>query len=146
MARVATYLNFTRQTEEAFKFYKSVFGGEFDGNGIMKFSDAPPVDGMQPMADDEKNLVMHVSLPILGGAHYLMGSDAPQSHGFNVVVGNNTHITLTPDSKDETKILFDALSKGGKVTMNLQDTFWGAYYGQCTDKFGVQWMFNFENK
>jgi PhnB protein len=146
MAKVSTYLNFLREAEEAFIFYKSVFGGEFDGDGIMRFSSAPPDGGMPPLAENEKNLVMHVSLPILGGTHHLMGCDTPESHGFNLVVGTNIYITLTPDSKSETKQLFDSLSKDGKVTMNLQDTFWGSYYGQCTDKFGIQWMFNFENK
>ena len=140
MARVSTYLNFPRNTEEAFNFYRSVFGGEFTG-GINRFSDIPPADGMPPLPDDVKNLVMHVELPVTGG-HVLMGTDAPESMGFNVNFGNNMHINLEPDTREETKKLFNALSAGGKVTMDLQDMFWGAYYGSCTDKFGVQWMFN----
>jgi PhnB protein len=84
---------------------------------------------------------MHVELPVTGG-HVLMGTDAPESMGFNVNFGNNMHINLEPDTREETKKLFNALSAGGKVTMDLQDMFWGAYYGSCTDKFGVQWMFN----
>jgi PhnB protein len=145
MARTSTYLNFPRNTEEAFNFYKSVFGGEFGGNGIARFKDIPPADGAPPMAPEDKNLIMHIELPLLGG-HLLMGTDAPESMGFKVIPGNNVHISLEPDTREETKKLFDALSKGGKVTMPLQDMFWGAYYGSCTDKFGIQWMLNCEAK
>jgi PhnB protein len=140
MARVSTYLNFPRNTEEAFNFYKSIFGGDFIG-GVSRFKDIPPAEGMPPIAEGDKNLVMHIELPIFGG-HSLMGTDAPETMGFKVNVGNNVHISLQPDTRKETKKLFDALSAGGKVTMDLQDMFWGAYYGSCTDKFGVQWMFN----
>jgi len=141
MARTGTYLNFSRNTEEAFNFYKSVFGGEFGGNGISRFKDIPPADGMPEIADSDKNLVMHVELPILGG-HRLMGTDSPESMGFTLNMGNNVHISLEPETREETRKLFNALSAGGKVTMELQDMFWGDYYGSCTDKFGVQWMFN----
>lgn len=141
MARVSTYLNFPRNTEEAFNFYRSVFGGEFSAGGIARFSDVPPSDDMPPLPEADKNLVMHIELPILGG-HVLMGTDAPESMGFHVNFGNNVYINLEPDTREETKRLFDALSGGGKVTMELQDMFWGAYYGSCTDKFGVQWMVN----
>jgi PhnB protein len=144
MARVSTYLNFATQTEEAFNFYKSVFGGEFTG-GINRFSDIPPSDGMPPVGEDIKNLVMHIELPILGG-HVLMGTDSPAQMGFTVNFGNNIHINLEPDTREETRKLFNALSAGGKVTMELQDMFWGAYYGSCTDKYGVQWMFNCANE
>ena len=145
MAKVGTYLNFPRNTEEAFNFYKSVFKNEFGGNGISRFKDIPPSPDAPPVAKEDLNLVMHVELPILGG-HLLMGTDAPESMGFNVNKGNNVHISLEPSSREETKAIFDALSKGGKVTMELQDTFWGAYYGSCTDKFGIQWMVNFPTK
>lgn len=141
MARVSTYLNFGRNTEEAFNFYKGIFGGEFGGNGINRFGDIPPSDEMPPLPEADKNLVMHVELEILGG-HRIMGTDAPESMGFKVDKGNNVHLNLEPDTKAETKRLFDALSAGGQVTMELQDMFWGAYYGSCTDKFGIQWMFN----
>ena len=144
MASVSTYLNFPRQTEEAFNFYKSVFGGEFN-NGIARFSEVPPQEGAPEMPEADKNLVMHIELPILGG-HVLMGTDAPESMGFTVNFGNNVYIMLQPDSREETKKLFDALSVGGKVTMELQDMFWGDYYGSCTDKYGVQWMFDFSKK
>jgi len=145
MAQVSTYLNFQRNTEEAFNFYRSIFGGEFSRGGIARFSDIPPSDDMPPIAEADKNLVMHIELPILGG-HLLMGTDAPESMGFKVNEGNNVHINLEPDSRAETKRLFDALSAGGIVTMELQDMFWGAYYGSCTDKFGINWMFNLPNK
>lgn len=145
MARTSTYLNFPRQTEEAFNFYKSIFGTEFSGGGIARFSDVPATDGMPPLAEEDKNLVMHIELPILGG-HMLMGTDAPESMGFKVNFGNNIYINLEPDTKEETKKLFDALSAGGKVEQELADMFWGAYFGSCKDKYGVQWMFNCSTK
>lgn len=144
MARVSTYLNFARNTEEAFNFYKSVFGGEFEG-GINRFSQVPPQPGQPPMSEQDKNLVMHVSLPILAG-HRLMGTDAPESMGFKVNQGNNVYINLEPDTRAETTKLFSALSAGGKVTMPLQEMFWGDFFGSLTDKFGVQWMFNCTSK
>lgn len=145
MASVSTYLNFPRNTEEAFNFYKSVFGGEFYGGRIMRFGDIPPSDDNPPMAEEDKNLVMHVELRILG-SHTLMGTDAPESMGFKVNFGNNSYINLQPDTRPETKELFDKLSAGGKVSMPLQDMFWGDYFGSCIDKFGVHWMFNCSEK
>jgi PhnB protein len=142
MAMVGTYLNFSRNTEEAFNFYKSVFGGEFSRGGISRLGDIPTGEGMPVIAEEDKNLIMHVELPILGG-HLLMGTDAPESMGFHLNQGNNIYIELEPDSRAETNRLFNALSAGGKITMDLQDMFWGSYYGTCVDKFGVQWMFNF---
>jgi len=144
MARVSTYLNFSNQTEQAFMFYKSVFGTEFEG-GISRFKDIPPSPEAPPLAEAEQHLIMHVALPIVGG-HMLMGTDAPESMGFKVVPGNNVYINLEPDTKEETRKLFAALSQGGRVTMELQDMFWGAYYGSCIDKFGIQWMFNCATK
>jgi PhnB protein len=93
----------------------------------------------------DKNLVMHIELSITGG-HVLMGTDAPETMGFTVNYGNNVHINIEPDTRAETKKLYEALSIGGKVTMELQEMFWGDYYGSCTDKFGVQWMFNCPEK
>ena len=145
MARVNTYLNFSRNTEEVFNFYRSIFGGEFGGAGISRFSDIPPFEGMPQLAEEDKNLIMHIELPILGG-HVLMGTDAPESMGFRVIQGNNIYINLEPDTKADTKRLFDALSLGGSVQQELQDMFWGAYYESCTDKYGVQWMFNCNGK
>ena len=144
MARTSTYLNFPRQTEEAFLFYKTVFGGEFLGDGINRFGEIPMDDATPPVAEEDKKLVMHVELAIVGG-HILMGTDAPESMGFTVNIGNNMYINLEPDSREETKQLFDKLSAGGKIEMELQDMFWGAYFGSCKDKFGVQWMFNCAN-
>ena len=145
MARTSSYLNFPRHTEEAFLFYQSVFGGEFINGGISRFGDIPPMEGGPEMSESDKNLVMHIELAITGG-HILMGTDAPETMGFTVNMGNNMHLNLEPDTREEAKRLFDALSDGGTVTMDLQDAFWGAYYGSCIDKFGVQWMFNVNNQ
>ena len=145
MASVSTYLNFERDTEAAFNFYKSLFGGSFEGPGIMRMGDAPPQEGMPPLSDADKKLVMHVELKILG-SHSLMGTDAPESMGFKLNKGNNVFINLQPDTRKETDKLFKGLSAGGKVTMELQDMFWGDYFGSCVDKFGVNWMFNCAEK
>ena len=145
MARVSTYLNFPGNTEEAFMFYKSVFGGEFHGKGIQRFGDIPADAEHPPMPEEIKKLILHVELPILGG-HILMATDAPESMGFTLNTGNNTHINLEPESREETKRLFDALSEGGTITMPLKDMFFGAYYGSCTDKYGINWMFNYSDK
>lgn len=144
MARTSTYLNFTRSTEEAFTFYKSVFGGEFDG-GIHRMGEVPAQPGNPELSPEDKHLVMHVALPILGG-HMLMGTDAPESMGFKVTFGNNLFINLEPDTRGETERLFNALSEGGTISMQLQEMFWGDYFGSCTDKFGVLWMFNCSSK
>jgi len=135
MARVSTYLNFPGSTEEAFAFYKSVFGTDFSGP-IARFKDIPPHPGQPPLAEADKNLVLHVELPILGG-HILMATDAPESMGFTVTPGNNMHINLEPDTRSETERLFKALSEGGKVEMPLQDMFWGGYFGSLVDRFGI---------
>jgi PhnB protein len=144
MARVSAYLNFANQAEAAFNFYKSVFGTEFEG-GINRFGDMPPQEGMPPLSDEVKNLVLHVSLPITGG-FMLMGSDAPEQMGFKVNMGNNVYINLEPDTKEEADRLFNALSAGGAVEMPMADMFWGAYFGSFTDKFGIKWMVNFSKK
>lgn len=144
MATVGTYLNFKNNTEEAFTFYKSVFGGEFMG-GINRFRDIPPQEGTPTIPEEDKNLVMHVALPILGG-HMLMGTDAPASMGFTVVPGNNVYISLHPDTRADTDRLFAALADGGTVEMPLKDMFWGDYYGSLTDKFGTKWMVNCSEK
>lgn len=141
MARVSTYLNFPGNTEEAFNFYRSVFGGEFCGGGVGRFRDIPVQEGMPKMSETDNDLIMHIELELPGG-HILMGSDAPESMGFEVKFGNNIHINLEPDTREETRKLFDSLSEGGKVKMELQDMFWGAYFGSCTDKYGVHWTFN----
>lgn len=146
MARVSTYLNFPGNTEEAFIFYKSVFGGEFGGGGLKRFGDLPPIEGQPPMTEEHKKLIIHAELQITGG-HYIMATDAPESMGFTIVKGNNMHINLEPETREETKRLFDALSRGGVVTMKLQDMLLGddyfAYYGSCTDQYGINWMLNY---
>ena len=143
MARVSTYLNFPRTTEKAFEFYRSVFGTQFDGP-ISRMGEAPPTPGQPPLSEADQNLVLHVALPILAG-HVLMGTDAPESMGFTVSHGNAVSINLEPDTRAETKKLFDALAQGGKVEMPLQDMFWGALFGSLVDRFGVRWMFNCNN-
>ena len=144
MASVSTYLNFKRQTEEAFNFYKSIFKTEFEGQ-INRFRDLPTMPGQPPVADADKDLVMHITLPILGG-HRLMGTDAPESMGFKVNQGNNVYINLEPDTRGETDRLFKALAEGGQVEMQLAEQFWGDYFGSLTDKFGMKWMFNCTSK
>ena len=144
MARVSTYLNFPRNTEEAFNFYKSVFGTEFEGE-IDRFSSNPPQEGQPPLAEEDKNLIIHIALPILGG-HVLMGTDAPESMGFNLLKGNNMHINLEPDTRSETERLFNALAEGAEVDMPLEEMFWGGYFGSLTDKFGINWIFNCDSK
>ena len=139
MARTSTYLNFPRSTEAAFAFYKTVFRSEYAGP-IHRFDSVPP-NPEQPLADADKNLVMHVELPILGG-HILMGTDAPESMGFNCKPGTNIYINLEPDTREEADRLFSALSEGGKVEMALTDMFWGDYFGSLADKYGVLWMIN----
>jgi uncharacterized glyoxalase superfamily protein PhnB len=141
MARVSTYLNFANKTEEAFNFYKDAFQTAFTEPGIRRMGDMPPMEGMPPMSDAVKNLVMHVELPITGG-HILMGTDAPEEMGFTVTAGNSMHINLDTDTREEATRLFAVLSEGGKISMPLGEMFWGAYFGSFTDKFGINWMVN----
>ncbi len=145
MSKVSTYLNFERETEAAFNFYKSVFKTEFSEYGIMRFGDIPEMPDQPAIPEEDKQLVMHIELPIIGG-HTLMGTDAPQSMGFSLNKGNNVYIMLQPDTRAETKELFDALLVGGEIEQDLQEMFWGDYYGSLIDKFGVRWMFNCEEK
>lgn len=145
MARTCTYLNFQRNTEDAFRFYRSVFGGEFGSGGISRFRDIPLLEGGEPIDEKDKNLVLHVELELPGG-HLLMGTDAPESMGFKVFFGNNFFISIEMDTRADTRRLFEKMSKGGKITMKLQEMIWGAYMGTCTDKYGVQWMFNYTKK
>ena len=139
MPSINSYLNFAGNTEEAFKFYQSVFGGELS---IMHFSDTPAGDNVPPTVKDK---VMHASLPI-GKDNILMATDACEEMGFNLKQGNNYYICISPDSKEEADKLFNDLAEGGKVNMPLADMFWGAYYGDLTDKFGIQWMVNYKKQ
>jgi PhnB protein len=140
MARVSTYLNFPGTTEDAFNFYRSVFGGEFIGP-IARFGDMPSTPDQPELPPEAKNLILHIELRILGG-HVLMATDAVASMGFTVAIGNNTHINLEPDTREEAERLFNGLSVGGQIEMPLQDMFWGAYYGSFVDRFGIHWMVN----
>lgn len=139
MATINVYLNFMGNTEEAFNFYKSVFGGEFAG-GISRFKDTPHGDALSA-ADKEK--IMHVALPV-GKENVLMGTDLLESAGHKLIAGNNYSISINADSKEEADNLFSKLSEGGKIEMPIADTFWGAYFGMFADKFGIQWMVNFD--
>ena len=130
--------------EEAFNFYKSVFKSTFI-NGIKRFGDFPADSKHPPVAESVKKMVLHIELPLLGG-HILMGTDAPEEMGFTLRSGNNMHIQLEPDSKLEAQRLFDELSIDGKVEMPIQDMFWGAYFGSFTDKFGINWIINYQEK
>jgi PhnB protein len=144
MAKTSIYLNFARDTEAAFNFYRSIFKTEFSWP-ISRMGDAPAAPGQPPLSDADKKLVMHVALPLPGGVE-LMGTDAPETMGFKLNPGNNVYINLQPDTRAEADRLFNALSEGGKIDMPLSDMFWGAYFGSLTDKFGVQWMVNCESK
>ena len=144
-SRVSTYLNFPGNTEEAFNFYKTVFKTEFSGKGMQRFEDIPATPGNPTIPDNIKKMILHVELPILGG-HILMATDAPKEMGMTLTQGNNMHINLEPETRKETKRIFDALSTGGKIHMPLEDMFFGAYFGECTDKFGINWMFTCTEK
>lgn len=141
--RVTTYLNFAGNTEEAFLFYRSIFRTEFIGKGIQRFGDIPAESGHPPVADNIKKMVLHVELPTISG-HILMGTDAPKEMGFTLTQGNNMHICLEPESREEADRLFNELSAGGNITMPMADMFFGAYFGEFSDKYGINWMINFQ--
>lgn len=136
MATVNTYLNFNGNTEEAFNFYRSVFGGEFAM--LQRLKDTPDADKV-PAGDKEK--IMHIALPI--GGNMLMGTDVTAAMP-QVQFGTNSSIIISAESEEEAKKLFAGLSAGGNVGMPLEKMFWGALFGFFTDKFGVQWMVNYD--
>lgn len=140
MAQINPYLNFNGNTEEAFNFYRSVFGGDFMGGQIMRYTDMPETD---KMPESDRNKVMHVALEI-GEGSYLMGTDTVESIGQKTTFGDNCQIIISPDSREEADRLFAGLSAGGKVELPMQDMFWGAYYGAFADKFDVKWMIHFD--
>jgi uncharacterized glyoxalase superfamily protein PhnB/uncharacterized protein YndB with AHSA1/START domain len=144
-ARVCTYLNFAGNTEEAMNFYKVVFKSDFSGKGIQRFGDIPQGPDHPPIPDNIKHMILHVELPILGN-HVIMATDAPKEMGFTLTTGNNMYISLEPESRAETDRIFNELSEGGNVTMSLKDMFFGAYYGEFTDKYGINWMLNYVEK
>lgn len=130
------YLNFNGNAEEAFGFYQSVFGGELS---IRRMNEAP---GTENLPDAEKDLVLHISLPI-GEGQALMASDCVESMGHRLTVGNNNYISLFPDSREDASRIFNGLSAGGQIEMPIDDMFWGDYFGSFKDKFGVCWMINY---
>ena len=138
--KVHPYLNFDGKAEEAFIFYKSVFGGEFLAN--MKMNEMP--DGKN-LPTGEQNRIMHIALPI-GEGTLLMASDTIPSAGHTMQFGNQTHIMLSPETKEEADKLFDGLSKDGIIDMKMEEAFWGDYFGSFTDKFGIKWMVNVAGK
>ncbi len=141
MATVNAYLTFEGNCEAAFNFYRSAFGGEF--RDLNRFSEMPPQEGMPATSEEMKNRIMHVSLPI-SAETILMGSDTMPGMGPDMTAGNNFSISIGVSSKEEADKLCDALSADGKVTMPLEVTFWGAYFGMWTDKFGINWMVNYD--
>jgi len=142
MASINPYLIFNGNCEEAFLFYKSVFGGDFPYIG--KFSDMPPSDdpNCPPPSPEEANRIMHVSLPI-GNGTILMGSDSTSQSG-DVLIGANVSLSLNTQSRAEADKLFNGLSVDGNIIMPMQNTFWGAYFGMFVDKFSIHWMINFD--
>ncbi|MBK8552180.1 MAG: VOC family protein [Ignavibacteria bacterium] len=140
MTTINPYLNFNGNTEEAFNFYKSVFGGEF--SALMRFKDTSHGD---KLSAEEKERIMHVSLPI-GETAILMATDGLESMGRKFINGDNFSITIGTDSREEADRIFKELSAGGKVEMPMEDVFWGDYFGMFTDKFGIQWMVSYQKK
>ncbi|MDE0025220.1 MAG: VOC family protein [Spirochaetaceae bacterium] len=134
---INAYLTFAGECRAAFEFYRTVFGGDF--LFMQTFADGP---ADMPVPEEAKGLIMHVTLPVGGGV--LMGSDTIEQFSPLPVTGTNFALSLGPDSKEQADELFAKLSDGGRVTMPMQDQFWGAYFGTCTDRFGIGWMINFE--
>lgn len=141
MATINPYLTFDGQCEEAFNFYKSVFGGEF--TYLSKFGEMPPVEGMPSLSDEVKNRILHISLRV-SPSTILMGSDFIPGMQ-DQVVGNNISISIDTKSESEAEGIFNGLARRAKVTMPLENTFWGAYFGMLTDDFGVNWMVNYDD-
>ncbi len=143
MAHTSIYLNFMGNTEEAFNHYKKVFQTEFS-TPIMRMKDIPAQPGMPTLSEQDKNKVMHVALPILGGIE-IMATDVLESMGHKLIEGNNIALSLNPDTKTEADRLYKELSQGGTDGVAPHDEFWG-YWGTCKDRFGIRWMFNVSNK
>lgn len=136
--KLNTYLNFAGNTEEAFNFYKSVFGGEF--SAVVRFKDMP-MKGVKIPKEDE-NKIMHIGLPIDKDS-ILMATDTLESLGQKLVIGNNSYISIHPESKEEANRICSALSAGGTIEMPISDQPWGDYFGMFKDRFGMQWMVNY---
>ena len=140
MAHVNAYLNFAGNTEEAFNFYKSVFGGTFVN--LQRFKDTPHGDSI-PAHEREK--IMHIALPV-GPGSVLMATDTLESMGQKLIAGNNCHLAIEADSKDQAEKLFNGIYEGGNITMQMENNLWGEYFGMLMDKLGVSWMVNYKNK
>lgn len=138
MATVNVYLTFDGQCEEAFEHYRSIFGGDFAS--LARFGEMPQDEDFS-IDESLKNRVMHVTLPV-SEETALMGSDSMPGAGPDLVVGTNFSVSIAPDSREQADRFFAALSEGGAATMPMADQFWGAYFGMCTDRFGVNWMIN----
>lgn len=139
MAIINPYLTFKGNCEIAFNYYKSVFGGEF--NYIGRFADMPPQEGVE-LSEEWKQKIMHISLPISKEV-MLMGSDTGGEWASETIIGNNISLSITADSKEEADRLFEAFAKDGKINMPIAPTFWGDYFGMCTDQFNINWMVSF---
>lgn len=137
MTTVNIYITYDGNCEEAFTFYKSVFGGEFQYIG--RFKDMPPQKGMPPVSDEDGEKIMHVSLQI-SNETMLMGSDTAGEWGVSLINGNNFSVSISTDSREEADRLFNGLSADGTVVMPMSQTFWSSYFGMFTDKFGINWM------
>lgn len=140
MATINPHINFNGNAEEAFTFYKSVFGGEF--SKVMRFKDlSGPGFEVSP---NEENKVMHIELPI--GKNVLMGNDVPEFMGRTNENENRSKISISAESREEADKLFNGLSEGGNVEMPIGDSPWGSYFGMFRDKYGIEWMVNFDDK
>lgn len=135
------YLTFNGNCEEAFNFYKQVFGGKFSYLG--RFKEMPPAENQPPVPESEGDKIMHVSLPI-SKETILMGSDSSEAFGQATVPGNNFSVSISAPSTQKADVLFRGLASGGQVTMPMNKTFWGSYFGMLKDKFGIQWMISFD--
>lgn len=142
MAIVNVYLTFNGNCQDAFNFYRSVFGGDFPYVG--KFKDMPPQEGMPPMSEEMGEKIMHISLQI-SKETAIMGSDTGGEWAPFFKQGNNFSISINAESKEEADRLFNGLAEGGKVTMPLSQAFWGDYFGMLEDKFGINWMMSFND-
>ena len=141
MAQINPYIHFNGNAEEAFTFYKSVFGGEFAM--ISRFKDLS-IPG-HTVSENEANKIMHIALPI-GKSSVLMASDTPEFMGRHNENENRSKISISAENKEEADQLFNGLSAGGKVEMPIADSPWGSYFGMFRDKYGIEWMVNFDPK
>jgi len=139
MKTINTYITFNGNCEEAFKFYQSVFGGKF--SSLMRFKEMPPSNEFK-IPEEHTQKIMHMSIPM--GDTVLMGSDTTEAFGPPAQIGNNFSVSISTESKEEADKIFKALSKEGKITMPIADTFWNAYFGSLTDQFGINWMVGYD--